>query len=325
MAFSLFLNAKRFIAGAAGECDDAALAEVVNGIRQEWYSWYEKLPLFRMAEECFQVQDFAVDCNRCHETYRGVTLPRDYAAVEAMWYDSRPVQLFDRWRQWQYGMSSPCECGLNSYDMGEFPTERDLQPGQPRRLMFWALDSRDVGKRLDLRGQDVFNRPFHGSYKLESTPQLTEVALVTLERQGGVSKDPTAGRVFLADETGRVLSIYAPEETVPTYKRSKITGLPDSCQYVNIRAARLFQELFDDYDVVETDNSQAWQAMARAHRLQNMPTKGAAEIKSIGADKLLAENLLRGDDVRLKGKHTVAEIRTAMPLFGSRRLNRSRW
>lgn len=323
MAFTFLANAKKMAAAGAGECSPELLAEVVNDIRQELYSWYEKLPLFRHAEECFQVQDFAVDCNRCADTYRGITLPRDCAAVEAMWFDNRRVELFDRWRQWQYGMSSPCDCGLQSFDMGEYPTERDLTLGQPRRLTFYAMDTRDEGKRIEFRGRDVFNREFRQPYRLTGEPMETESEIVSLERVGGVTKDLTLGRVVVQESGGRVLSIYAPEETVPSYKRLKITGLPDSCQYVNIRAARLFARLFDDYDVVETDNSQVWAAMARAQRLASKAVKDGNEIRSIAADKLLAENLLRGDNTRQNGKHNRTEIRVPMPAFGNRRLRRT--
>lgn len=322
MSFTLFMQARQFVARGAGECDKDALTRIVNAVRQEWYSWYAKLPLFRFVQECFEVQTFPVDCSRCNETYLGITLPRDYDNVEALWFDGRRVEIFDRWRQWQYGMSQPCDCRLESFDMGEFATERDILLGCPKRIGFSALDSRDKGKRFAIQGLTEFGVPFKQDYHLTDVPQYTAPALKSLKQQGGIVKDLTVGRVVVSEEGGRVLSILAPDETIPTYRRIKITGLPDDCANVNVRAARRFTMLYDDFDVVETDNANAWEAMARAQRIEGKPQKDGADLQAIKADKALAMGLLSGDLSRKEGKSVRADLRVvSAPPFRTFRRN----
>lgn len=317
MSFTLLANAKQFVAGPSGEDDPDTLAKVVNAIRQEWYSWYERLPLFRFAEECFEIQTFAENCREtCPLTYRGFTMPNDYTTVEALWIDSRRIEFFNRWRQWQYGMTPPCQCGLQAVEVGRYSTERDLYVGQPSRITFSALDSRDKGKTIEIRGTLATGAPFHGRYTLDVTPQCTPDMLRAFSQVGGIAKDLTIGRVAIAEENGRLLSILNPRDTVPQFLRVKVTGLPDDATCLNVRAARRFSMLYDDGDVVETDNERAWAAMARAQRLDAKPVKNGDDVRSITADKGLAESLLRGDNSRDMGRSVQIDIRVPMPAIG---------
>ncbi len=321
MGLALLSQAKNWISSAYASADPDVLTEAVNAIRRELYAWYSEMNLFVTAEECFEVQRFCEDCRSCAETYRGITLPREFAAVEAMWFDSRPVKLFDRWRQFQQGMKSACDCGLSKYDMGDdFATERDIAQRCYLRIM--ALMPDDLGKKLVLRGKTI-----HGDAEIEvclsHKPQLTELPWLSIDRAGGVSKDVTKGRVLIAEDNGRILSIYAPDETCPAYKRVKITGLPSDCQHVLIRSARNYVEVFDDKDVVEHDNQRAWEAMARALRIDRKQDRSRDDIQSQAIYISQAKAMLLGDKSRAEGKSARTDLRISTPKLQNYSLGRT--
>lgn len=324
MSYALFSKAKGWVSNGYGTCDDITLTEITNAIRQFFYSWYAELPVALDADECFQVQTFCVDCNRCDDVYRGITLPRHIETVEAMWFNNYTVQLFDRWRTWQQGMGEPHECNLAKYDVGHaFPTERDLIPNQPRVLWVKPMNSADRGKTVTIRGTAITGSPFEETLTLGAEPVKTTLPLRSIAKPGGVVKEPTVGRVIIGEDDGRILSYYAPDETVPAYTRIKITGLPAGCQFVNIRAARRFVELFDDFDVVETGNQNVWEAMARYLRLSKKPVKDADELRSMASDLSLAQKLMLGDKSRQTGKSTQADVRIMTPQLSRRTLRRT--
>lgn len=296
--------------------------DVVNTIRQTLYSWYSEIAVAVDAEQCFEVQDFCLDCNDCNDSYRGVTLPRDFQTVEAMWYDSAPVELWGRWREWQQGMSNPKDCGLDSYVVGNtFPTERDILPNHPRSIIVSPLDAADVGKTILIRGTAIGGAPFEERLELCNMPVKTSQHLMSLNRPGGVVKDVTLGRVVIAEEGGRVLSIYGPDETVPAYTRIKITGLPDGCRHVNIRAARKYVELYEDSDVVESDNKLLWETMARWLKLNRKEGRNREDVTSENAYFAQAKGLLLGDKSREIGKSQQAVLNIVSPRINSHALH----
>ena len=309
MHYALLSQAQQWISAAYGTTDAAVLLEAVNAIRREWYAWFESTQLFVDIEECFEVQKFAFDCNDSRKCYRGITLPFGWESPSAIWFNDRPVQLFDRWRVWQNGIDSPRDCGLSKFDVADtFPTERDLSPGVPAKLTVTALDARDVGKKVVIRGTSIFNAPFQQEFELSLQPQATTYELRALAQPGGFVKGVTEGRVVLAVEGGRVLSIYSPAEQVPSYKRIRIEGLPDGCQHVNIRAARRYIELFDPFDVVESDNQVAWASMARALRLNQKSERTQQDMQSEAAYRTQCRGMLLGDKSRTEGKSTVTDV-----------------
>ena len=317
-----YTTLERAIAAAGrgyAESNPDRLIEIVNAIRQELYSMYSQVSQFATAQECFEVQRFCVDCNDGGETYRGITLPRDYATVEAMWFDGRSVKMFDRWRAWQDGISSPCECGLKKFDMGDsFPSERDIDG--KCKLVVVAQSSSDVMKKFTIRGKTLTGQS-EETFELSDNPQATNFVWLSIDQ---IVKDQTEGAVVLAQDNGRKLSIYAPEEVVPAYKRIKITGIPDGCAYVNIMAAREYVPLHDEADVVETGNLRVWELMARYLKLDRKDGRDRADMISAEKFKADARALLLGDASRQKGKSTTTDLRVASPGIARHGLHRTR-
>lgn len=324
MRHSTFRQAKAFVEQGYGTCAPAKLAHCVNTIRQHFYTWYEEMTLFLTATECFQVHTFLADCNDGNSSYLGVTLPRDIAAVEAMWWNDYPIRLHSSWREFQVGMSPECDCRLAKMDVpGTVSTATDLNPREPKRLQVRAFHAGDVGKRFVIRGLAGAGQPFSQEFKLSTEAQSTTETMATVNRAGGVIKDVTLGRVVLADEDGRMLSMYEPDETVPTYRRIKITGLRSGCDVVNIRGARRFFPLAGDDDIVETDNQVVFDSMARYLRLYERSDKTRETMAAEKDHYATAFKMMMGDKARDHGRGTASNVQILTPSFGGRsRLNR---
>lgn len=255
--------------------------------------------------------------------YLGVTLPRYFETVEAMWHNDIPVQLFDRWRTWQHRLTARTECGLAKVDMGyAFPTEREML--RPGRLKVAALDGFDVGQQVIITGTAPGGDPIHETLMLGPEPVLTSRDLASIRVPGGIAKSQTRGRVVIAEEDGRVLVILSPDEQVPAYTRIRISGTREGCPQVVIRGSRRFIALFDPSDVVETDNRNVWDAMARFLRLNRKGDRTSADMASEKDYLQQAQALMLGDKSRQTGKATQADIRFVTPSINMHALGRRR-
>lgn len=323
MGYATFKQAKEFIHDGLGTCEDSALADAVNMIRHEWYNWYAELALFMDAVECFRVQKFCFDCNACRDSYRGITLPREVQQVEAMWHNDWPVTLRSAWREHQTGITPECDCRLEKFDMpGSFSTLADIPFNCAVELIAVATHPDDVGKVLKIRGLNSAGVPAAAEITLGLEPSRTADSFKFIDGRGGILKPVTTGRVILSDCHGRVYGIYEPDEIVPTYRRIKISGLPGDCEAVNVRASRRYVKLYGDDDVVETDNTPAWDAMARYLRLYKRTDKDGVTMKAESAFLAKARAMLEGEKSRDIGKATSGNVKIKTATFRGHRLHR---
>lgn len=316
MGYALFRDVKGWVSQAAATSDSQELAQLVNDIRNLLYNAYETLPLFRDVTQCFDVQSYCEDCITCRGRYRGITLPRDMQTPEAMWFQRFPIIMNDAWRQWANGLSPECACGISSDDLGSaWPTERDLLPGKPLRIQVRCALNADIGKTIIVAGMSVIGQKFEQTFQLSTTYQATDLPMVSINKGGGVRKDVTTGPVIIADETGRALSIYAPDETVPGYRRLRLSGVPDHCGQVNVRAARAFHPLCADFDVVESDNQLGFTELARYFRLNNKVQKDGNDIAALKMHLAQGMAHFSGQKARDIGKGVRSQIAVASPHF----------
>lgn len=299
----------------SGECDRTKMLAILNRIRARMYDWFTEIPLFEISM-VFDLQTFCAEANDCAPSYRGVTLPRDFQSVEAMWLNASPIALYSSWREWQRGMAPECACGLAKYDMpGLCSSERDILPGRPVKLYVYAEQSADIGKSCTIIGTDVFGARRNYVFILTHEPQFTENAMRSIDLGRGFIKDRTKGRVILGDENSRVLSAYEPDETVPGYRRIKITGMRDDCSQVNIRGNRRYFPVYDEGALIETDNRTAFEEMARFLKINDKVNKDANDMRSAAAAIQQAKEALKGDRSRELGKSTDAVVNVALPSF----------
>lgn len=321
MSYALLKDARGWIQEASGTCDHDELTKLVNDIRHRFYNLYSEVALFVDIAQCFELQSFRHPCNEggdCgFKSYRGVTLPRDFQTVEAMWFNGSPVALQSHWREWHTGIYPERDCRLQKLDMGDgFSSERDLCG--MGRLKVLCANPADAGKSFTLRSLDLAGEKQSQTFTLGTAYQLTELPAKALHEPASVTKETTVGTVVLAEESGRILSRYGPDETIPNYRRIKVTGVPDSCGTVNIRAARRYVPLSDDFDVVESDNAPAFEEMARYLRLNRKLAKDALDIQVMAAHFKQAKALLLGEKSRSLGNATQTRLTIVTPQFTPR-------
>lgn len=311
--YCLLSQAREFVRAGSGECSKDALTDIVNRIRRDFYNWHSEVQLFVDVVEAFAVQNFCTSPEG-GERFSGITLPREMATIESMWWNDWPITLRSSWREWQAGISPCCDCGLQKFDLpGYFSTALDLIPGHPQKVRFQCYNAADVGKTVIIRGVSISGAPFQERCTLSISPKETSVALSSIDRQGGVIKDVTLGRVALSEANGRILGMYEPDETVASYRRVKISGLRAWCDHVNVRAARRYFPLVDDNDVVETDNAPAFDSMARYLRSYQNSSKTSEDLRIEKDHWTTARGHILGEKSRELGKSTRAEIKVVTP------------
>lgn len=282
--------------------------DMVNRIREHFYYLYQDTPLFLDVEECIQVQEFCADC-QCEETYTGITLPSGFQTPEAMFRLKQPIPMYSRWREYRVGVQGDQACDLQEFDMGSiFSTERDITCGLRTRLGFWVENPIDCGKVVRIAYRDASGNKFEEQIALQTKAVLTERSASFIEHNGGVVL-PTdlKGRVYLAEERGRILSVYTPDQHVPTYRRLKLTGV--SCEdQILVKAARKFVPLYDDMDVVETDNRNAFESAARHFYFIDNNEAGTAFEQKAEYHGGKAKAYLLGEKSRENGKQTIKQF-----------------
>lgn len=301
--------ARGYVRAGSDDCDEASLTDVVNKVRRIMYGWYSEMNVPMDIVECYAVKQFRDADGSC---YQGITLGADVANVEAMWWNDWPVQLRSEWREWQQGIMGEWQCGLQKFDLpGVFSTITDMPCGQPVRFQCYSTE--DIGKQFSIRGTTVAGIPFSGDYKLALEPQQTPVDLLAIRQQGGIIKEPTVGRVGLTTDSGLLLGLYEPYETVPSYRRLKITGLCHGCQVVNVRSARRYYPLVGPNDIVEIDNEPAFDAMARYIRSFSKSDRDSNSLQLERDYIATAKRHIMGDKARETGKNTRQDLNILTP------------
>lgn len=282
------------------ERDRPLLVDMANRIREKMYNLYLQYELEVDVEECFEIQDFC-RCGQCEEYYKGVTLPSYMQTVEAAWASKQPINLYSKWRESKVGIAPSEDCKLAIYDMpGFYPTERDLFPcGCLDKIQFFPKSPLDAGKVVTISYVNEQNDTIteqvpllRGSWSsIEGHASSIKSIILPTQLRGGVS---------VRQQTGaRLLSEYAPHESVPSYRRIKVTGIKCGCVVV-IRASRQFTPLYEDHDIVETANRDAIEDAARHLFYANSGSEGGM-IQKAEYHRQMFEASLRGEQSRKIG------------------------
>lgn len=130
-------------------------------------------------------------------------------------------------------------CGaLQGFERGVWPSYRDLFP-ENQYLKVYITNPLDIGRRIlvgpawDQNGNQIYtldgNNQVNGFYITFTQPFAVTPFIVS--KFEGIQKDPTFGAVLLKQvdaTTGTevTLSRYAPDETIPVYRRYYVNTLP---------------------------------------------------------------------------------------------------
>jgi len=287
-----------------------ALVEYLNRIRSYFYLLYGQVDLFMDGEECITATEFPLDCS-CKETYVGITLPAEYETVEAIWRNDVPIKMYDKWREYREGVKANCCTKIAMYDIENFfPTEREISPcGACVHVKMRVDNPQDDGKIAIIRYVDGAGQDAEDQIVLGDKYVKTERPVKRIQPRGGiVLPSDLVGAVYIAEECGRILSYYAPWQTVPSYRRLKLVGVCERDQ-VLVKASRRFKPLYFDNDVIETDNRLAIEEAARYFRYNDNSSADVAFDSKAAIHAANAKFYLLGEKGRHRGHATISQMR----------------
>lgn len=286
--------------GLHWEQDRPTVVKYLNKYRELLYTMYDSFKLFDNVFHCICVNSFpqicVSDCDCSGDTYKGVTLPNDILSVEAVWYYGRPLSLRSRWRETHTGIGllGP---RVEALEMAEtFCTERDLKTVTKIKLFTEREEDADKVVYIDVIGKN--NRQQRLSFTLVNDGwAVSPVAIKKIVAV--VLPSDRVGCVRLAQNDGYELSIYAPWESIPNYKRMK---LADSCcsAVVLVQGIKKFQKVYFDHDIVEVGNNLIIESAGRFFKFGEN-TVETKEIQRASFDKSEMAALMKGLIARHKG------------------------
>ncbi len=168
-----------------------------------------------------------------------LTFPRQVETIEAIALCNTPVTIRNEWFEFLAngtGLQSADSCGVQLFDRGNACTFNDIA-GQNKKIRVYADVSEEADSQILLQGYDengiwirtqVGDEWVDGEYVAISTSPTNSTKLFT--SLTGVQKPITNGNVRLYefnvdDSTQRAIAIYEPDEEVPSYRRSLLTGM----------------------------------------------------------------------------------------------------
>lgn len=288
--------------------DRPEVLKYINKYRQLLYTMYDKFKLFDNVYHCICVSEFPELCTSCDEaSYQGVTLPNDILSVVGVWSYGQPLTIHSRWRETHTGMSNTGP-RVSATEMAEkFCTERDLK--KVCKLRIFTEREEDAGKLVHI---DVISKS-NRRQRIVMTLVGDGWAISPVPVRKIISVSLPAGRVGwvrLAQNDGYDLSIYAPWESVPSYRRLKIPAT--SCKgTVIVQGVKKFQKICFDHEVVEVGNDLIIEAAARFFKYGEATTE-TNEINRAVYDKSQLAELLNGLIARHRG-HAVQDANPFRP------------
>jgi hypothetical protein len=252
-----------------------------------------------------------------------ITWPRQFATIEMVSVCDRPVTIRNEWFEFIEngpGLQDGEDCGPELYDRGTAISFNDVQ-GSNKKIKVYADVAESAGSKILLQGYDengnwirtlVSGEYVDGEYvAISTTPTLSTKTFSSLT---GVQKPVTNGtvRIYTYDTvalTQRALAIYEPNENIPSYRRSLITGLdniPDGeTRSVTVMAKHEFIPAVKDTDYLVIGNIDAIEEMCASLKKARDNIFQEAELCEQRAIRELQKEL----EVYL-GSGTVVNIRT---------------
>jgi len=278
----------------------------VNKYRNLLHTLYDDFKLFDNIFHCIAVTEFPQICaDCCHPTYRGVTLPNDILAVEAVYSYGHPLTIRSRWRESHTGIG----IGRNRVETilmpEQFATERELTA--VTRIKIFTEHEDDAGKHVYVEAIDSCGKPTKVCFKLigngfaVSRQKIKKILSVSLPAD-------RKGSLILSQIDNYDLSIYDPWESVPSYRRLK---LPACTNVVLIQGAKKFRKIYFDHDIVEVGDALVIESAAKYFKYGD---KGldAKEINRAKSDLADMGKFLSG----LMSRHTGKAIQDGSPFRG---------
>lgn len=286
--------------------DRREVIEVLNRIRLLQYTMYEKFKLFDDVFHCICVTNF--------NGYRGFTLPNDVLGVEAVYRYGIPLTLRSRWRESHTGFGCNRQSRCDAVLMAEtFATERDIN--KITKVKIFTEHDDDNGKKAYLEVIDATNRQKKICFTLIS--QGFAVSPVKIKKILSVSLPTLVGSLLLAQDDGYELSYYAPWESVPNYRRMKISD--GNCPTtVLVQGTKKFQKVYFDEDAVEVGNQLILEEGSAFFKMSEN-TSDAKELETAEYHLTKMGNYLKSEIARHRGN----SIQDNTPFKGRRAVGKT--
>lgn len=244
------------------------------------------------------------------ESVNYVTLPRQFQSVLGVQFASGdnpglPRQVYPRWQEYIAGGAGQVTSGTGMQmliDMGDgFPTYSE--PTAEFYPRFEITDGNDIGQvvkiaAVDVDGNDIFDAL--GNAWISATLTSNGVTLpILVAKIIAIHKPVTEGTVnlFAVSHSNSSLKCkiadYEPTETVPSYKRYKISG-GEYVSRLNLYCKRRFVELVngpDDESVIIPSNEGALKLTLMALQYEDKNDMERAETYFLKAIQLLNAEL----------------------------------
>lgn len=266
--------------------DRLKVVEWINDYRNLLYTLYDDFKLFDNIFHCICVTEFPQVCSTCcHPTYRGVTLPSDVLAPEAVYAYGSPLTIRSKWRESHTGTGG---CG-SRHDLilmpEQFATERELT--SVTKIKIFTEHEDDDGKHAYVEAIDSGGKNVKICFKLVgngfavSPKKIKKILSVSLPSE-------RKGSLILSQADNYDLSIYDPWETVPLYQRLK---LPDHCTdyAVLIQGTKRFRKIYFDHDIVEVGDVLVIKAAAKYFKFG----EAGGDAKEIASSEYHLSNMRR--------------------------------
>lgn len=248
-----------------------------------------------------------------------LTWPRQFETIESVAICGQSLNVRNQWFEFMEagaGLQSGCGCGgFQLFDRGNFCTFDDIRP-TGKKVRVYADVAEDAAAKILLLGYDdngqwirtqVDSVWVDGEYVAISTTPVNSVN--NFSSLVNVQKPVTNGNVRLyefkvADSTQRALAIYEPDETLPSYRRSLISGLSNAggcgcdglvdtngCTQttVTVMAKLAFIPVVNDTDYLIIGNIPGLKEMCRAVRFGEMDSPTAMQQATAAETSALRE------------------------------------
>jgi hypothetical protein len=257
-----------------------------------------------------------------------ITCPREVARlinIDICRFPIRTNNEFQEFLEFGAGLQRPtpscatnsCSCsdGMQAYDRNNFPTMRDLTPGNKLRVFMGSAG--DNGKRIffdaiDANGKQIYtldNGVRVKGFFLTLDAMFPFVESPPLNAINGVQKDVTIAPVQVygvntATDESVLLPTYEPSEQTASYRRYYLNNLPTHCcecdapnntVQVTAMAKLAFIPVQADTDYLIIGNIPALKEMCQSIRYSEMDTPAAQQmaiVKKREAIKLLNQELI---------------------------------
>lgn len=275
--------------------DRAEIVEKINDFRDYLYNGFPELSLFTNVNHCIRVATFGVECGS--PAYQGIVLPEDVVGVEAAYDFGASLTLRSRWREAHTGKIPLDLPRVELIEMAEqVCTERPLTALTGLKVFSDCRD--DAG--LEVYVEAIMAEGVRKTLKFTLLPDGWAVINQLVRRIVSVSLPAgRKGGIILAQTCGHELSLYAPHELVPLYRKFKVASMCRSgC--VSIQGAKRFIPVAFDHDIVEVGSRTVLKAAGSMLKFKSNTTD-TADLRRSGFDAAELRQALVGLHARHQG------------------------